>query len=336
MICDGHITTNSSIKEHQIQPASLDLSLGDRVWAISSSFLPGKNADILSEVREFAPYEIALAQGATLHPNQVYLAEINESLSLPNYISATCNTKSSIGRLDVLTRIVTDYGMTFDKIPEGYKGKLYVEISVGSFPIVVRKGSILTQIRFETTQQQENYVNIRLPHDIMFPIYISLKSDAHRSDRAIAYQSKKTKQSVDVTPNTKHDIDPYWHTYIDVGHKYFKMDPNEFYLFRSSNSISIPPDWCAELISSDPSIGEFRVHYAGFFDPGFGYSESNEYDAKAVLEVRCRDLPFSVRDNQLIAYLHYMPMFSIPDKQYGPFLCSHYQWQGLRLSKYFA
>ena len=266
-----------------IQPASLDLCLGDTAYRIRASFLPGEGVDVLDAIKDVTLHKIDMQAGTVLETGCVYLLPLREVLSLPSDIAGLANPKSSTGRLDVFTRVICNGGTRFDDIPAGYRGPLYIEVAPRTFPVLVRPGDRLGQIRFRRGQHQASdfWSPLRAPHGSLV------------------------------------------------------LDPEEFYILASRESVEIPTDEAAEMAPIAPEIGEFRAHYAGFFDPGFGVADQGGAGSRAVLEVRGRDVPFLLRHGQPVAKLVYEPMAAHPDRLYGE-QGSHYQAQGLRLSKHFA
>ena len=308
-----------NIGSGQIQPASLDLRLGHKAYRLRASFLPGDGRTVADCLPNISMHEVNLKQGAVLETGCVYLVPLLEGLSLPRHLSAAANPKSSTGRLDVFTRVICDGSRQFDAIPEGYDGPLYLEIAPRTFSILVRTGDRLAQIRFrdgaQTTLSTET-------------VSIDLKGQS--ADSIIGYRARRHSGLVDVGNVGGHAAKEYWQP-IYAPDETLILDPNEFYILVSKEFVSIPADQAAEMAPIATEIGEFRAHYAGFFDPGFGLGKTG---SKAVLEVRGRDVPFMLRHGQPVAKLVFEPMKDKPETLYGQ-NGSNYQGQALRLSKHF-
>jgi len=323
LIADHRISANQKIEPGQIQPASLDLRLGDVAYRLRASFLPGtdrKVADCLND--DLVMHKIDLTNGAVLETGCVYLVPLQESLHLPSELSARANPKSSTGRLDVFTRVISDGAEQFESIEAGYSGPLYVEIAPRTFSVLARPGDKLVQIRFR-----------RGPQDILGAQTVSIDLKGGDADGIVGWRARRHSGLVDLTKISGHQAQDYWQP-IRAPEGWIILDPDEFYILASNESVQIPVDQAAEMAPIAPEIGEFRAHYAGFFDPGFGLSEAGGTGSRAVLEVRGRDVPFMLRHGQAVAKLEFEPLSERPDHLYGT-KGSHYQAQGLRLSKHF-
>jgi dCTP deaminase len=335
----------------QVQPASLDLRLGPIGYRVRASFLPGKGRTVESKLSELQYHEIDLTNGAVLETNCVYLVPLMERLKLRQSLSAVANPKSSTGRLDVFTRLIVDGTNSFDHVPPGYEGPLYIEISPRSFSILVRQGSKLNQLRlFRRTARQpidKRFVSdarLEALHgetplvDRNFTVRngLNLRVDlAPTDDKLIGYKAKRYAGVVDVDSAGKYETRKFWEKIYDDDNSRLILDPHEFYILASKELVVVPPQYAAEMAPFDPMMGEYRVHYAGFFDPGFGMLDGKPRGAKAVLEVRSLDIPFVLEDGQIIGRLVYERLAHPPDVLYGSALKSHYQGQGLKLSKHF-
>ena len=330
----------------QIQPASLDLRLGEKAWRVRASFLPGPDHTVADKLDRLKLHEFSLAEGAVLETGCVYIVPLIESLALPAEISASANPKSSTGRLDIFTRVMTDRGHEFDKIAAGYHGPLYLEVSPRTFPIVARAGSRLSQIRFRTgnallseselkdLHHAETLVATE-PPDISgggIALSIDLAGD---KDGLVGYRGKHHTGLVDVDKRSAHDVIDFWEPLYRRRAGELVLDPNEFYILVSREAVHVPPLYAAEMTPFDPLVGEFRVHYAGFFDPGFGHSAAGGSGSRAVLEVRSHEVPFILDHGQIVGRLVYEHMKERPRALYGTDLGSNYQAQGLKLSKHF-
>jgi dCTP deaminase len=355
MVRRGMISS-PEIEETQLQPASLDLRLGARAYRVRASFLPGNEHSVrerLDALRS-GDDEISLeGKGAVLERGCVYVIPLLEHVKLPDSISAIANPKSSTGRLDIFTRLITDHSDVFDRVARGYEGPLYAEVSPRSFSVRVRKGSKLNQIRFRRLNSQQlegsdfslKEKDLRERHD-KSPLVdgdlelrrgglvLRVGLGTEPADGIIGYKAQKHVDILDVD-RTDYNIADYWVEVRARRDKRLILDPDEFYILASKERLQIPPDLAAEMVPIDPAMGEFRVHYAGFFDPGFGAGTNHRPAARAVLEVRSYEVPFFLEDGQVIGRLVYEKMAETPQLLYGATAVSNYQGQGLKLSKHF-
>lgn len=337
----------------QIQPASLDLRLGSKAIRVRASFLPGKGHKVRDKLDVLEQHVICLDDGAVLERNCVYLVELQEALNLPESIAGVANPKSSTGRLDVFTRVITDHAEIFDSVPAGYSGPLYVEISPRTFSIRVRKGSRLNQLRFRRRNSMQHVnKNFRLTDRQLrelhadqqlvangeasirdgLQIRVGLDSDAFGF---VGYRARHHTDIIDVDNVDGYDPARFWERVAADPDGRLVLDPNEFYILASKEAVHVPPDFSAEMVPIDTMMGEFRVHYAGFFDPGFGHQATGGAGSRAVLEVRSYEVPFILEDGQIIGRLAYERLTDRPETLYGAGIGSHYQAQGLKLSKHF-
>ena len=328
----------------QIQPASLDLRLGDRAYRVRASFLPGPDRTVKHRLDHLALHEIDLTRGAVLETGCVYVAELMEGLAMPKGLRAAANPKSSTGRLDVFTRVITDRAREFDLVEDGYEGPLFIEISPRTFPVLVRSGSRLSQIRFRAGESKlddrtlgelhlrETLVSAAEPS---FQGGVAVSVDLSGFDGLIGYRGKHHTALIDVDRVGAYRAADFWEPILSDGSRALILDPDQFYILASKEAVHVPPDFAAEMTPFDALVGEFRVHYAGFFDPGFGHGAAGGQGARAVLEVRSRDVPFIIEDGQIVGRLVYEAMAARPDALYGAGLKSNYQGQALKLSKHF-
>jgi len=337
-----------------VQPASLDLRLGDYAWALRCSFLPDAASKVEEKIADIAFQKIDLRDGAALERDRPYLVPLIEELSLPRELRAKANPKSSTGRLDVFTRVLTDGNPSFDEIPFGYGGKLYLEIVPRSYAIHVKTGLALNQLRLFTGDARLRDDEIRTLHD-EFPL-LYLDSHALRAheltisdglflsvdlsgpaDRIVGYRAKRNSLPIDLSRVHGYGWRDYWEpVYPEAGSR-IVLEPEVFYLLLSAEGACIPPSYAAEMTAYDPTAGELRTHYAGFFDPGFGYDpKGRRHGSRAALEVRARDLSFMVEHRQPICKLAFERMSEPPDVLYGEGLGSNYQGQKTMLSKHFV
>jgi dCTP deaminase len=340
----GRIKFTRPLDHDQIQPASLDLRLGTVAWRVRASFLPGAQKTIDQKLQDVALHKISLTDGAVLETGCVYIVPLQESLALPQGTSATANPKSSTGRLDIFTRVIADHAQEFDKVPDGYAGPLYAEISPRTFPILVREGSRLSQIRFRAGPSLASDALIHALHgadpliaqgevNIDGGLALTVDLRAMVKDGPVGFRAKRHSALVDVDKKAALAVLDYWEPIWQQGS--LILDPDQFYILASREAVRVPPTHAAEMVPFNPLVGEFRVHYAGFFDPGFGHAAGSGEGARAVLEVRSHEVPFILEDGQIIGRLVYEPLTEKPDRVYGQGIGSNYQGQGLKLSKHF-
>jgi dCTP deaminase len=343
MIRDGAIAADTPVLPEQVQPASLDLRLGRVAYRVRASFLAGADRTISERLTEFEMHRIDLTGGAVLEKGCVYLVPLAESLNLPDDMTAVANAKSSTGRLDLLTRTITDGGVEFDRIRAGYTGPLYAEICPRSFSVLVRPGMRLNQIRFRQGQavlsdDELTTLNAQTPlvdgpaliqDGLGFSVDLALSGGT-----LVGYRAKPHTGVIDLDLIGHYDPADYWEeVHTDRGH--IILDPGAFYILVSREAVHIPPDYAAEMAPYLAMVGEFRVHYAGFFDPGFGHVAAGGAGSRGVLEVRCHEAPFVLEHGQVVGRLVYERMAEPPTQLYGAALASNYQGQGLKLSKHF-
>jgi len=351
LVCDGAITLAAPLAERQLQPASLDLRLGAHAYRVRASFLPSPGVPVGERIADLSLHRLDLSAGAVLETGCVYIVPLAEALALPQALAAATNPKSSTGRLDVFTRVIADGVTAFDQIPAGYRGPLYAEICPQTFPIVVRQGSRLSQIRFRRGHARETDEGLRALQSAQGLVTgggdnidagVALTVDltpgpGARETGLIGYRGKRHTGVVDVDVVGKCAIPEYWEPiHVRDGHHRLILDPNQFYILASKEAVSIPPTHAAELMPFNPLVGEFRVHYAGFMDPGFGHAAAGGTGARVVLEVRSHSVPFVLQHGQIIGRLIYERLTEEPAFLYGADLASNYQAQGLKLSKHFA
>jgi len=341
------------LEQGQIQPASLDLRLGKIGYKIHGSFLPGHSSSVEQRIRQLTSYELDLTTPQILSRSSVYLIEIEEALKLGSTISAIANPKSSTGRLDVFTRIIADQSDAFDVVPPAYAGKLWAEVSPRTFDVMVKRGTRLAQLRFRRrTSSQHVYSTFRLSDTELEALHekgrltdetpiirqglnlrVNLKKD--NGSNVIAYRAKRFTSFIDMDRVGFYRVQDYWDAVEPTPEGNLLLVPGEFYILASKEKLHIPADHAAEMVAVDPVMGEFRVHYAGFFDPGFGCTTNDGPGSKAVLEVRTYDIPFFLEDGQTIGRLAFEHLTEKPSAEYGDAIASNYQGQRLKLSKHF-
>jgi len=311
---DGAIIPAEDFVPGQIQPASLDLRLGDIAYRVRASFLPGRGATVADRIDDLKLHEITLGDGAVLETNAVYIVPVMESLALPPEIAASANPKSSTGRLDVFTRVIADDTRGFDRIEAGYHGPLYAEISPKTFPVLVREGSRLSQIRFRHGHADMDAEELLALHeterlvdeedaDVSEGVGLGVDLSGFGADGLVGYRAKRHTGLIDVDRRASYEVGEFWEPIAARKDESLILDPGEFYILASKQAVQVPPDYAAEMVPFDPLVGEFRVHYAGFFDPGFGYAGAGGTGSRAVLEVRSRDVPFILEHGQLVGRL---------------------------------
>ncbi len=339
----GHIRPDHPYADTQVQPASLDLRLGTTAYRVRASFLAGAGNRVADRLGEFTMHQVDLTPGAVLEKGCVYVVPLMEHLALPDGISAVANAKSSTGRLDLLTRTITDEGVEFDRIPAGYTGPLYAEICPRSFSVLVRPGMRLNQIRFREGQSVLTDDELRARHadsplvsgKAVISEGLGFSVDLRpETGTLVGYRAKPHTGVIDLDNIAGYAPADFWEP-IETDQGRIILDPGAFYILVSQEAVTIPPDCAAEMAPYLAMVGEFRVHYAGFFDPGFGYAPAGGAGARGVLEVRCHEAPFVLEHGQVVGRLVYERMAELPAQLYGADLASNYQGQGLKLSKHF-
>jgi dCTP deaminase len=344
LIDHGAIHLAAPLADRQIQPASLDLRLGRTAYRIRASFLPGPGQTVKERLTDVLMHEFSLTEGAVLETGCVYLVPLLESLDLPPGLLAATNPKSSTGRLDVFTRVIADGVRGFDAVPEGFRGSLWAEISPRTFPVLVRTGSRLSQIRFrsgrvgltpdemQALQAAERLVDTNDP-DLRAGISVTVDLGAENG-AIVGHRARRHTGVIDVDRVGGYSVADFWEP-VRAENNRLILDPGEFYILASREAVHVPPDYAAEMVPFDPLVGEFRVHYAGFFDPGFGHAGSGGQGSRAVLEVRSHEVPFILEHGQTVGRLVYERLSARPETLYGQELGSNYQAQRLKLSKHF-
>jgi len=365
LIAARAIDASPAIEDRQIQPASLDLRLGRKAYRLISSFLPELSA-ISSRLgvldfyqSDLVMYEMDLTEGAILEKGHVYLVPLLEQLNLPKTVRARANPKSTTGRLDVFTRVVTDLTAGFDEIRAGYQGALFLEVVPRSFAVKVRTGQSLNQIRFirgsaavpdsallslhrktpilyhnDPPRSAVKAADFRAEHGLF--LRIDLKGEERIASRIIGYRAKKNSHVIDIGKIGHYAAADFWEPLYRNRNGSLLLEPEEFYILASKERIRVPAGYAAEMVAYEAACGELRTHYAGFFDPGFGYGAKGEIrGTQAVLEVRPHDVPFLIHDGQTFFKVVYDRMIEKPGRLYGVGLGSSYQQQALTLSKHF-
>lgn len=352
LIATGKITSPWPIDEAQIQPASLDLRLGSIGYRIQASFLPGKGYTVADKIGDLCMQEIDLSRPCLLERGCVYLVPVMEELALPSEVRARANPKSTTGRLDVFTRLICDSGVEFERVPVGYKGKLYVEIVPRTFSVFIRQGTRLNQLRFirgspaapdsilDELHAAETLVYSASGEaadiNVANGLWVSVDLKGTAQEPIIAYRARRNAPVVDLSKIAFYNPLEFWEPIRGPRAQGLILNPDDFYILGSKELLRVPPKFAAEMVPFDPSVGEYRVHYAGFFDPGFGYGQGEVKGTRAVLEVRSHEVPFLLEDGQRVGRLQYERLLDVPSKMYGSGIGSAYQSQGLALSKQFA
>jgi dCTP deaminase len=343
LIATKALDADPAIRDDQLQPASLDLRLGPVAYRVRASFLAGQGRTVQDRLAEFTMHKVNLADGAVLEKNCVYVIPLAERLSLPSEITAVANAKSSSGRLDLLTRTITDGGTEFDRISSGYTGPLYAEVCPRSFSVLVREGQRLNQIRFREGQAVLTDAELQRLHaqdplvsgDAVISDGLGFSVDLRpASGDLVGYRAKPHAGVIDLDRIGHYPVSDFWEELRTTDGRII-LDPGAFYILVSREAVTIPPDYAAEMAPYLAMVGEFRVHYAGFFDPGFGHAVAGGAGSRGVLEVRCHEAPFVLEHGQIVGRLVYEHMKSRPETLYGAGISSNYQGQGLKLAKQF-
>jgi dCTP deaminase len=320
----GAIQSTGPFDEGQVQPASLDLRLGPYAYRLRASFLPGEGRSVADrlEQSDLRLHRIDLRDRAVLETGCVYLAPLQESLALPPDVGGLANPKSSTGRIDVFVRVITDGAAAFDRVREGYRGPLWVEICPRTFSILVRPGDRLAQLRLKRGAPQP-----------LAREDLALDLSNASLGAIVGYRARRHAPLLDLAGVGHHDPRD-WFEPLTARDGRLVLDPGEFYILASLPGLTIPRGVAAEMVATAEDLGEFRAHYAGFFDPGFGPTGPDAPGARGVLEVRGRDVPFLLEHGQPVARLIHEPLAAPPCRFYGEG-GNHYQGQGLKLSKLF-
>ncbi len=347
-IAEGLIGADQPILPGQIQPASIDLRLGPVAYRVRASFLPGPAATVADRLGMVEMHEIDLTRGAVLERHCVYIVKLLEHVSLPRRVVGVANPKSSTGRLDVFARLITDHGTEFDRVAEGYEGPLYAEISPRTFSVRVRTGTRLLQLRLRRGSPTASDTALRRLHEAVglvdaekglenikggLAFTVDVKGDP--ATGLVGWRARRHAGLIDVDLIRHYDPLDFWERVEARPERCIILDPDDFYILASRESVVVPPDHAAEMLAYDTLVGEFRVHYAGFFDPGFGSAETGGAGSRAVLEVRAHEVPFLIEDGQVVGRLVYERLTQRPDRLYGTGIGSTYQSQGLKLGKQF-
>lgn len=352
MTRNGEIRSVESIAQEQLQPASLDLRLGHVAYRVRASFLPGPKSTVMDRIRQLEGYPIDLSAGAVLERGCVYVAPLMESLSLPANVVGFANPKSSTGRLDVFTRLITDHSNAFDQVERRYEGPLYVEVAPRTFSVVVRAGTRLNQVRFQRGTAAVASSELRRLYDQgqlvrtpgvmpqpelaknakLVPVTIDLQGSGRGS--LIGYRAKKHTDRIDLDKVAHYDPHDFWEPIKFYRESAITLNPDDFYILVTCEEVGVPPGYAAEMVPYYTRSGEYRVHYAGFFDPGFGWRDAAG-GSRAVLEVRSHEVPFMLEHRQTVGWLSYQRMLVRPDRIYGSSMKSNYQDQGLALARQF-
>ena len=349
LIEERAITAVAPILPDQLQPASLDLRLGPIAYRVQTSFLPGRTL-VTRKIEQLTMHSIDLTPGAVLEAGRVYIVPLQEALALPKGIGGTANPKSTTGRLDIFTRLITDGATEFEVVPAGYRGQLYLEISPRTFSVLVREGDRLNQLRLrrgaqrhpdtelERLQDREPLVSLRgeeaAKAHIAKGLWLRIDLKGEHGGDLIGYRAKKHAPLIDLRKLRYYEPEDFWEPIHRNRTASLILNPDDFYILVSKEQVSIPPTHAAEMVAYDPSVGEFRIHYAGFFDPGFGYGEARS-GTPAVLEVRSHEVPFLLEDGQVVGRLVFEQLAGPPEQLYGSAIGSNYAAQGLALSKQF-
>ncbi len=350
LVACGAIRARSPIQPEQIQPSSIDLRLAGEAYRVRASFLGTGTAPITERIDQYRLHTLDLTGSAVLEKGCVYIIPLQEELALPAGISGKANPKSSTGRLDIFTRLITDEGRQFEIVPAGYRGRLFAEVVPRTFSVVVRQGDRLSQLRLFQGEYQPSDILLRqleseetlvflddIPGEPKIQNGLRLSVDLAGIDGSavIGYRARRHAPLIDLAKLHHYDPEEFWYPIRRNESRTLILDPEDFYILASREKVRIPAQYAAEMVPFDPTIGEFRIHYAGFFDPGFGYGAGEINGTRAVLEVRSHEVPFILEDGQTVASLVYEKLLERPRLLYGEGIGSSYQRQGLKLSKHF-
>jgi dCTP deaminase len=350
-VADRHISAQTPIEDSQIQPASIDLRLGAKAYRVAAGFMPGPDSRVADKLKLLSMHELDLADGAVLERGCLYIIPLQESLDLPKDVAGSANPKSTTGRLDIFTRLMCDYGREFEKVPAGYTGPLYLEVSPRTFSVLVRSGQTLNQLRLRRgspamTDTALAALDKRLGlvyapdsnrerAQIGQGLWISIDLEGADGSRTIGYRARHNAPLIDLARIGHYDPADFWEPIARNKTRSLILNPDDFYILVSREKIRVPHEYAAEMVPYDTSVGEFRIHYAGFFDPGFGYGANDIQGTRAVLEVRSHDVPFLLEHAQIVGRFAFEPLTQRPERIYGVDIGSNYQRQGLTLAKQF-
>ena len=344
----GVVTAETPFADDQVQPSSIDLRLGPTAIRVRASFLPGNGYRVADRLPHLQMHTLDLTGGAVLERGCVYIVQLAESLRLPAELAAMANPKSSTGRLDVFARVITDHGHAFDHVRPGYAGPLFAEIAPRSFSVLARTGDRLAQLRLRAGPPVASDAALADLHDAIglidpapavidltngLPLTVDVVGDGPGS--VIGYRARKHAGLIDLRKIDHYPIADFWEPLRASPSGGLVLDPDDFYILASKERVKVPSTHAAEMVAYDTLIGEFRVHYAGFFDPGFGDPSAGGAGSRAVLEVRSHEVPFVIDEDQTVGRLVYERLTAEPPVLYGAALGSHYQRQGLKLGKHF-
>jgi len=351
LVRNGNIRASAPILEEQLQPSSIDLRLSNVAYRVSASFLPTRDGTVQQKLQDLLVEELDLSNAALLRKGCVYIVPLQEELFLPDFISGRANPKSSTGRLDIFTRLITDYAAKFEDVRPGYKGKLYAEIAPLTFDVIVREGSRLNQLRLSRGAPRSSDTMLREMREREAIVYspdaspirpmiadglqLSIDLEGTDSSDIVGYRALHDTGPIDLAKINYYDPQDFWEPIRRSSKKTIILAAGEFYILASKQKVSVPPGYAAEMIPYDPSVGEFRIHYAGFFDPGFGCDVPERSGTHAVLEVRLHDVPSLLEDGQIVCRLVYEELLAVPTRLYGQGIGSSYSAQRLALSKHF-
>ncbi|MFO0500557.1 MAG: 2'-deoxycytidine 5'-triphosphate deaminase [Pseudomonadota bacterium] len=352
-VAEGVIASEKPLDDGQIQPASMDVRLGAHAYRIQASVLPMRGETVEEAIKPLIMYDFSLSkQPRLLERGSIYMIKLQEGLKLPKGVSGIASPKSSTGRLDVFVRLLTDGGEVFDRVPDGYEGPLWLEVMPLTFPIKVRAGDRMLQLRLRSGETLVNDVALRAlnaqtpllhrracdegPTTIDEGLWISIDLQHGSGNGVIGYRAKAHTQPVDLGKIGQHNWQTFWEPIPLTADQPLILYPEEFYIFASLEQVTVPPGYSAELVAYDTRVGELRLHYAGFFDPGWGMVNGKSEGTRAVLEVRAHDVPCVLRHGQRLGRFVYETLSEAPEKLYGQEIGSNYSGQGLKLAKYFT
>lgn len=350
LIAAGRIAGEPPVQPAQVQPASVDLRLGATGYRVQASFLPGERATVRERLEELRMHEIDLTRPCVLEKGCVYLVPLAETVDLPETLSGKANPKSTTGRLDIFTRLIVDHATEFDVVPAGYRGPLYLEIVPRTFSVLVTQGTRLNQLRLVLGTPESSDSLLDELHDreglvfagdapidarIAGGLWIGVDLTGTDAESVVGYRARAHAPLIDLSRIAHYDPREFWESIPRPANRRLILNPDDFYILMSRERVRVPARYAAAMVPYEPAIGEFRVHYAGFFDPGFGHGPHAPTGTRAVLEVRSHEVPFVLEDGQIVGRLLYERLLDEPTKLYGADIGSSYSTQMLRLAKQF-
>ncbi len=336
-----------------VRPSSLDLTVSDEIYEVAGIFQPRTNETVRQVLAKINKKKVSLNE--PLSQGSMYLLRLNETLALPEQVYAYCNPKSSSGRIDVHVRLLADRVSRYDAVtPAGWRGELWLSIMPKTFDIKLPRNYSLNQIRFFNADTRFDELELELAmreHSLLWRVkkrqpfdYSELKIrdgdgaailTLDLSPKIVGYRAVKTKQVIDLNRINYYDWKKFFEPVLASKADYLELERDYFYILSTSEAVRVPPDLACEMAPMDERSGEFRSHYAGFIDPGWGWGRAGEGKGRPLtLELR----PFEdliVRDRQPIAKIKFERMMKLPDTAYDAGPSNYLKQAGPRLAKQF-